>query len=445
MKTNDILEISTSLAAGSLTLFLGTGFSKHMTNGEAPSWLELLYDCAIHIDETNEIVNDLFIKDQGKLESCKFNLTVCAQILEEEYLKQGKNIREKISEIIKEKINIDTIDKEKVKQFKELLEKHNEINIITTNYDSIITDFILPLSSKVVVEGSLIPKLFDVKPVFHIHGSIINPESIVLTEADYFNFLHKESYMSRKLFTIIQETTIVIMGYSLGDFNLNRILNEAKGFKTNTIRKSDIYYLNRDVVNDFYQSYFYTTFGVSVIDETTINGFVKLVSRKFSSAKALVKKAKRFPMIMEGQKRYTDNFLKLNQSFSNILLLADAQGYSFEDDLFKELIIDILNRKRKFTMEDGAWNQYEHLANWLVQLGRLYDVENTKIEREFLNLVEYSFDHMSEKLYFGFSWKAHSIWQSNWNSLTSRNKDLIKKLVEEVHFDSKNAVEKIFQ
>jgi len=86
VNNKEILEISTSLAAGSLTLFLGTGFSKYMTNGIAPSWLELLYDCAVRLDD-QEVLNNLFLVENRVPKECKVNLTVCAQILEEEFIK----------------------------------------------------------------------------------------------------------------------------------------------------------------------------------------------------------------------------------------------------------------------------------------------------------------------------------------------------------------------
>lgn len=438
----EILEISTSLAAGSLTLFLGTGFSKYMTNGIAPSWLELLYDCAVHLND-QEILNNLFLAENGVVKKCKVNLTVCAQILEEEFIKHNADIRSEISNLIKEKINLETLDKDRVKQFREFLLKHDSVNIVTTNYDSIITDFVLPLSSKPVVDGKLIPKAINIKPIYHIHGSIAYPHSIILTEGDYFNFLHKENYMSRKLFTLIQETTLVIMGYSLGDFNLNRILNEAKELKLNTIRKSDIYYINRKKVENIYQRYFYSTFGVNVLHELEIDDFLYALESYYVEANKLMSGAERLPLIIEGRKRYKDNFLKLRQSFSHILLRADAFAYSFEDEELQDLILKILIRKKGFTSENNAWDQYEHLADWLCQLGSLFEVDGTKLEDTFIELIKYSFSKMSEKLYIGYSWKSHSIWQYNINYLKPKNKRLIEKMVHCNSFSSINAVDQI--
>ena len=57
---SDYLDISTSLHTKSLTLFVGVGFSKYMTNGAAPNWLELLVDCTEVIDKDDKLFNQLF-------------------------------------------------------------------------------------------------------------------------------------------------------------------------------------------------------------------------------------------------------------------------------------------------------------------------------------------------------------------------------------------------
>jgi len=60
---SDYLDIATSLHTNSLTLFVGTGFSKYMTNGNAPNWLELLVECTKVIDNDDKLLNQLFNTD----------------------------------------------------------------------------------------------------------------------------------------------------------------------------------------------------------------------------------------------------------------------------------------------------------------------------------------------------------------------------------------------
>jgi hypothetical protein len=147
--------------------------------------------------------------------------------------------------------------------------------------DSILSDYVIPKKRRVVIEGSPIARANGEVRIYHIHGSIKKPESIVLTINDYFNFQHKENYFSRKLYTLLQETQIVILGYSLSDFNLNKILNEAKNTQTKALMHSNIYYISRDKVDNILKRYYLCSYGVDIVEDCSITDFVKKVSDKF--------------------------------------------------------------------------------------------------------------------------------------------------------------------
>ena len=226
---NENLNLATSLRTNSLTLFIGTGFSKYMTNNIAPSWLELLVECTSVVDNDDKLKNQLFNTDAGgSVKESRYDLTICAQMLEIEFRKKKKTIKETISDIIKARINSHTIDKRKIKELQDFFHKHPNVNIVTTNYDTIFSDYVLPLTSRIIIEGSTIPRINSGQNIYHIHGCVEKPESIILTINDYYNFQNNNNYFSRKFFTLLQETTVAILGYSLGDFNLNSILSEVK-------------------------------------------------------------------------------------------------------------------------------------------------------------------------------------------------------------------------
>lgn len=88
---SDYLDISTSLYNNSLTLFVGTGFSKFITDGKAPSWVELLSMLTKKIDKDDSLFNKLFnTYDDGSLKETKLDILICAQILELEYIKKKR-------------------------------------------------------------------------------------------------------------------------------------------------------------------------------------------------------------------------------------------------------------------------------------------------------------------------------------------------------------------
>ena len=197
---NNFLDLATSLHTKSLTLFVGTGFSKYLTNGKAPSWLELLVESTKAIDKDDKLLKQLFnIDSSGDVKEAIYELTICAQVLEIEYKKNKKDIKVKIAEIIKEKINETTIDNDKLLELQTFFKHHPDINIITTNYDTIFSDYIVPNTSRVIIEGSTIPRINTGQNIYHIHGCVIKPESIILTLNDYYNFQNSfENFLHSK-------------------------------------------------------------------------------------------------------------------------------------------------------------------------------------------------------------------------------------------------------
>ncbi len=424
-----LLEIAAALVGGSSTFFLGTGFSKFLTNGKAPSWLNLLADCAKMLRE--DITEELFEYKRGRVTGCKYDLTICAQILEDQFRLAKKDIRRTVSRFIKRYTSPRYLDSDKVKKVRDFFAQFPRLNIITTNYDDIVSSHLVP-ESRVYVEGALLPKIADIKAIYHVHGTVTNPETLILTQDDYFRFQHKESYVSRKLFTLLQETSTVILGYSLQDFNLNRILNEAKYSKGDR-KRSDIFYVSRNSVDELSKRYYFSTFGIQVLDDLEIDEFIADVEGTMEEAATIVKGAKRLPNIISGDKEYKDEFLKLSRSFMNILMRLQAGGYNITDNKVQNLLISILKRKRGFTQTSGAWSQYAHLAEWLIELGSLLDITDDEIKEEYKSLIVYSLRTMSGKRILGQSWAAYDTWLNQIHRLTTANKKLVRDTIKK-HF-----------
>lgn len=427
--TNDYLDISTSLHTNSLTLFLGTGFSKYMTNGKAPSWLELLVECTKSIDNDDKLLNQLFNSTGNTIKEAKYDLTICAQIIEGEFIKKRKNIKEKISEIIKKTINEKTIDKEKLEHLQNFFSNHPNVNIITTNYDTIFSDYIIPLTSRVIIEGSTIPRINSGQNIYHIHGCINKPESIVLTINDYYNFQNSNNYFSRKFFTLLQETTVVIIGYSLGDFNLNTILNEVKNSKKESFRRTDIYYINRDSITELLEKFYSMTYAIKVIQYTEIDEFIDNIEKQYDKATELIDSVENLREVIAGTKEYTDDFLKLRVSLTKILVQASSIGIENNNAEFIKTLFKLLSKKKDFTHEVGAWLQYEHLADWLIEIASIIKIKGTLYEEEFCDIARYSLRKSSKKQYKGYSWRAWTTWKNRWHEMKIENQHMLEDLI----------------
>jgi hypothetical protein len=121
---------------------------------------------------------------------------------------------------------------------------------ITTNYDHLMYEALKSAGKKPVIESCRWndlaelqgkPTIFDEEQfnrfdfnnplVYHIHGEIDNPQSMVLTEDDYLNFIVKLYVEIDKLFPAeikraLVSSSILFIGYSLSDWNLRIILRK---------------------------------------------------------------------------------------------------------------------------------------------------------------------------------------------------------------------------
>ncbi len=441
---SDYLDISTSLYNNSLTLFVGTGFSKFITDGKAPNWVELLAILTKDIDKHDNLFNKLFnTYDDGSIKETKLDILICAQIIELEYIKKKKDIRIAIKKIIDETINDANINLDKVNELKEFFRKHQNINIVTTNYDSIFSDYILPYTSRIFVEGATIPRVNNGQNIYHIHGSISKPSSIVLTLNDYFKFQNRANYFSNKFFTLLQETNVVILGYSLGDFNLNTILNHVKSVKTESFRKTDLYYISRDEIPDILEKFYLHTYGIKSIANTETDEFFRSVEDNFDSAKSLMESVGDLVKVLDGKAEYSDDFLRLRVSLSKIIVQAGSIGIEKNDNVFHSLLLKLLEKKKQFTGEDNAWHHYEHLADWLIEVASIIKVSDSEIKDEYLKIVRHSLRKCSRKLYKGYSWHAYSTWNNRFPDILLENQIMLKDFIETENWDSDLEIEKI--
>lgn len=434
------LDIAIALENKSLTLLVGTGFSMYMTDDSAPSWVSLLVECSHRLEDDLRTYNELFVIDTstGRIRG-KFELTICAQILEREFYRRGKNIREEIAIIIAEKVNRSTINTDHLLFIREFFSQNSSINVVTTNYDTLFSDYILPENNRIFAEGVPVGRDNSGLNIYHVHGSIINPASIVLTMDDYFRFQYRDSYFSRKLYTLLQETTVVILGYSLGDFNLNQILNEAKNTKVKGRKKNDIYYLTRDEIDHTIQSYYLDTYGIEVIRESDLTRFFYEISENIDTAKKVVEAQRNIKTAILNNEVGKED-LRSRQSFDNIINCLVNMGMHLSSPRSLDFLRLVFSQKWELTQERNAWDQYVHFANWLIDLASEIPLRTTSFKDEFLRCVYNSFRKMSRELYLGYSWQAFTAWDSRWSEMLFDNRELIIELIDNEYFERINCV-----
>lgn len=168
---------------------------------------------------------------------------------EQKQLKEDKTLPNVANVFVKKRANTksDLISILKIFFKKEITDCHihkilNDIpylnTIITTNYDELFETALVNKIFK-ITKNIQLPELNNEKDkikLFKIHGDLENPDKLIITKSDYDNFLKEieSNLIWNEIKAIIQKSSILFIGYTLGDINviktLSNILNILGSF-----------------------------------------------------------------------------------------------------------------------------------------------------------------------------------------------------------------------
>lgn len=239
-------------------LFVGSGFTRRYASG--PSWEELLSGLA----EECPLIDKSFAyykqKNDGDL--CKIGSIFSEFYFEWAWSKEGKKLfPPALYEAgIPRSLYFKYAASKKIENLKILNSEpiNSEINslkmmgphaVITTNYDTLIEP-IFPNYEVIVGQNVFRTSPLVVGEIFKIHGSILDPNSLVLTQEDYDVFDKDKKYLSAKLLTYFAEHPLLFVGYSASDQNIKNVLYDmSRMFKSSTTLPN-IYILQWDEMQD---------------------------------------------------------------------------------------------------------------------------------------------------------------------------------------------------
>ncbi len=259
-------------------IFAGTGLS--MRYFSAPSWDGLLEKMTERYSTINtnygywrqtkdpNAVGEILAKKYAELAWDKNDSTFDGEEIYDFSKNQDYYLKTEISEYLDEitpeslgDLSEDTVDDEiSLEQALTELRALKDIQphaVITTNYDefleNVFNDFGLDGdgeddgedSYQVVVGEEVLKTQFkSLGEILKIHGSVTDPESLILTESDYSNFNTRKRYLSSKMLTYFAEHPLLIAGYSASDPNVKKILSWVNDTPTNCSDiENDIYFL----------------------------------------------------------------------------------------------------------------------------------------------------------------------------------------------------------
>ena len=207
MLEQDIRFLAEELEKGKLIVFVGAGVSK---NSGLPDWKELIKDYAEYRGIKKFTSKEYLTIPEEVFE--RYGSLKYYEIAEKRF--SGKYFPNSIHRILKEM---------------------DLTYIITTNYDTLIEDEIKNL--QVVSKDEDLPYTSSNKMLIKMHGDFKN-KNIVLKKSDYDNYEKNFQLISTLIKGLFTTNTILFIGYSYNDINVQQIMNWIKEILKEKIRKA---------------------------------------------------------------------------------------------------------------------------------------------------------------------------------------------------------------
>lgn len=248
-KTRDdvVRQLAVASVSGTLVLFVGSGFSKALTAGAAPTWGQLLQRVAKRVgladplDDPSTIVGVSFPQLANKMAASLARSVAAeerfqASSAEDHYAEAVRRIKEAAS---RETASVEP-DAKVLERFKAAFGKLAPVAVVTTNYDFLIEACLD--HAEMLLPNQVFRSRRDCVPVLHLHGSLRHPESIVLLEGDYVQALDAREYRHVRLGVLFAENTTLMLGYALGDLNVRTALAAAAAYRNPSaeLRSNDV-------------------------------------------------------------------------------------------------------------------------------------------------------------------------------------------------------------
>ena len=207
MLEQDIRFLAEELEKGKLVVFVGAGVSK---NSGLPEWEELIKDYADYRG-IKEFTSKQFLTIPEEVFE-RYGSLKYYEIAEKRF--SGKYVPNSIHRILK---------------------KMKLTYIITTNYDTLIEDEIKNL--QIVSKDEDLPYTNSNRMLIKMHGDFEN-KNIVLKKSDYDNYEKNFQLISTLVKGLVTTNTVLFIGYSYSDTNVQQIMNWIKEILKEKTRKA---------------------------------------------------------------------------------------------------------------------------------------------------------------------------------------------------------------
>ena len=205
-----------------LGLFVGSGFSRHLTAGVAPSWSDLLRGL---FDRIRPGIDPGAVVNWDELCALRSEPQIASE-LEKMFVRSGQGLPFDFRCLVAELCDLPLPDDHRPLGM--IVRAMGPSWVLTTNYDQLLESLLEPALP--VLPGVPFTPSQETVPVVHLHGSVQDPTSLVVTEEDYVSQMTGGGYTKQRLPLMFSECAVLVLGYSLADINVRIALREASAF-----------------------------------------------------------------------------------------------------------------------------------------------------------------------------------------------------------------------
>lgn len=216
------IALAKDCAKNGVNLFVGSGLTKALCKS-APTWGELLSRALTELGLAQELEQCMSNGDSFP----KIASNICEELSEKLCVSFDDAVSVFKTTICSLSSFYVSEQSECGKKLLEAIEGIQPSYIVTTNYDLCIESILGEKSSHIGGQDPISNTGCKI-PVYHIHGSVLNPEDIVITQEDYIRMFRPGEYRQSSVPVILSSAPTIFVSYSINDVNVKTYIDWCK-------------------------------------------------------------------------------------------------------------------------------------------------------------------------------------------------------------------------
>lgn len=302
-----IKNIQKAIDDNNVAIFVGAGVS---ANSNVPTWGSLINDFAIELDIKGRINPSDYLK-----------------ISQFYYNKHKKNF----INIVKSKLN-NNWNPNVITEL--LFEEYNSKYFITTNYDDILEKTAQKISKPYIsVSKDIdIPKIGNNSAIIKMHGDF-KSNNIILKESDYLIYSENFKLMETFVKSLFATNTILFVGFSADDPNVNQIYSWVNNILTKNKREAYLLQIEEPDYNYKYKREYYSKKGIKLINYYELQDDIQKFNNSLNNQK----------LKSDLKKLSKDKGKKLYELLFFILKYASCESENYYNKLLPTKYLNFIN------------------------------------------------------------------------------------------------------